>query len=285
VNATRVVGLVPHRDRPVAHDLARASAAWFTERGVDVRLPAPEAEAAGLSRFACEPEKFASGADLVVALGGDGTVLHTVQLVHPHAVPILGVNVGQLGYLTALEPTELEPAFPRLLAADYTCSDRMMLDVVVATADGERREFALNEAVLEKRAPGHLVRFELSINGTPFTTYAADGVIVASPTGSTAYSFSARGPIASPALRCLVLTPISPHMLFDRSLLLAPHEELEFVVLGPEVVCTIDGRQVAVLAAGDRVRCRAAAEPVRLVDLQPRDFHQILKAKFGLPDR
>ena len=113
-----------------------------------------------------------------------------------------------------------------------------------------------------------------------------DGVIVATPTGTTAYSFSVRGPIASPALRCLVLTPVSPHMLFDRSLVLADSEELGFVVCDDRgVVLTLDGRELGDLGAGDRVNCRAAREPLRLASLRARDFHQVLKAKFDLPDR
>jgi NAD+ kinase len=124
------------------------------------------------------------------------------------------------------------------------------------------------------------------IDGATFTSYAADGLIIATPTGTTAYSFSARGPIASPALRCTVLTPISPHMLFDRSLVLEEHEELEFLVCdGRSAELTIDGRELGSLADGDRVRCRAAAEPLRLATIHPRDFHQILKMKFALPDR
>ena len=133
---------------------------------------------------------------------------------------------------------------------------------------------------------GRLARLEVEINGTFFTTYAADGVIVATPTGSTAYSFSARGPIVSPRQRCLLLTPVSPHMLFDRSLVLAAEETLRFVVLDDRsVVLTADGRELGELAAGDAVSCRGGALPARIVTLGPRDFHQILKAKFGLSDR
>lgn len=286
MNALTAVGLIPHRERALSHSLAQTAAAWFLERDVEVRVPRDEAEAAGLAHLACDAEKFVPGLDLVISLGGDGTMLYTVQLVYPDPVPILGVNAGQLGYLTALEPDELEPALPRLLAGDFSVSERMMLEVALTTADGVRCEYALNETVLEKREAGHLVRFDLSINGSAFTTYAADGVIVATATGSTAYSFSARGPIVSPVLRCLVLTPISPHMLFDRSLVLAATEELDFVVTGSrEVIATMDGRRVAQLAVGDRVTCRAADEPLRLAQLRPRDFHQILKAKFALPDR
>src|SRR5262249_55450650 len=145
---------------------------------------------------------------------------------------------------------------------------------------------ALNEVVLEKQRAGHMIRLEVSINGTPFTSYAADGVIVATPTGTTAYSFSVRGPIASPALRCLVLTPISPHMLFDRSLVMHEDEELDLVVCEQRnAELTIDGRELGTLGDGDRVRCRAAPEPLRLATVRRRDFHQILKSKFALPDR
>ena len=146
--------------------------------------------------------------------------------------------------------------------------------------------FALNEAALEKQRSGHLIRLDVSINGSPFTTYAADGVIVATPTGTTAYSFSVRGPIASPALRCLVLTPVSPHMLFDRSLVLADSEELGFVVCDDRgVVLTLDGRELGSSRRAIGSSCIAAAEPLRLASLRARDFHQVLKAKFDLPDR
>lgn len=284
---TRAVGLVPHRDRGVAHELARAAAGWFRERGVEVRLPEMEAKACGLGELGVAVEGFAEGLDLVISLGGDGTMLHAVDLAYPAPVPILGVNVGQLGYLTEVERDELEASLPRLLAGDFNVSERMVLAVhVTSSGSAGGSWFALNEAALEKQRSGHLIRLDVSINGSPFTTYAADGVIVATPTGTTAYSFSVRGPIASPALRCLVLTPVSPHMLFDRSLVLADSEELGFVMCDDQgVVLTIDGRELGQLAAGDRVSCVAAAAPLRLASLRARDFHQVLKAKFDLPDR
>lgn len=284
---TRAVGLVPHRDRGVAHELARSAAGWFGERGVEVRVPEVEAKACGLGELGVTPDDFVDGLDLVISLGGDGTMLHAVDLVYPAPVPILGVNVGQLGYLTEVEPDELDASLPRLLAGDFDVSERMVLAVQVTSSGAAGGTwFALNEAALEKQRSGHLIRLDVSINGSAFTTYAADGVIVATPTGTTAYSFSVRGPIASPALRCLVLTPVSPHMLFDRSLVLADGEELGFVVgESPGVVLTLDGRELGTLGAGDQVSCAAAAEPLRLASLRARDFHQVLKAKFALPDR
>jgi NAD+ kinase len=281
------IGLVPHRDRPLAHELAQRSAAWLVDKGVEVRVPAALAPAAGLDAYATEPDDFAPGLDLVMSLGGDGTMLHAVQLVYPSPVPLMGVNVGLLGYLSELEPEELERWLPRLLAGDFEISERMMLSVDVESAGAVRGSwYALNEAVIEKLRSGHLIYLDVSINGTAFTSYAADGLIVATPTGSTAYSFSAGGPIVSPDLRCIVLTPISPHMLFDRSLVLSDHEEVAFAVSnGRNVALTIDGHELGELCSGDRVRCRVAPEPLRLVSIRPRDFHQILKTKFALPDR
>ncbi len=283
----RAVGLVPHRDRAVAHELAAAAARFFREHDVEVRIPDLEAKASGLGELGVAPDGFADGLDLVISLGGDGTMLHTVDLVYPAPVPILGVNVGQLGYLTEVEPDELDASLLRLLAGEFDVSERMVLSVeVVSSGAATGTWFALNEASLEKQRSGHLIRLDVSINRSPFTTYAADGVIVATPTGTTAYSFSVRGPIASPALRCLVLTPVSPHMLFDRSLVLADSEELGFVVCDDQDVgLTLDGRELGKLGAGDRVTCVAAAEPLRLASLRARDFHQVLKAKFALPDR
>ncbi|MGZ6979478.1 MAG: NAD(+)/NADH kinase [Acidimicrobiia bacterium] len=202
-------------------------------------------------------------------------------------VPVLGVNVGQLGYLAEVEPDDLDTALARLLAGDYAVADRMMLQVTIESkGPAGGRWWALNEAVLEKPHPGRLARLDVAINGSFFTSYAADGVIVATPTGSTAYSFSARGPIVSPRLRCILLTPVSPHMLFDRSLVLDANEELALVVSDDRpVLLTIDGRERGVLEPGDVVRCTGGPGPAYVVTFGPRDFHQILKAKFGLPDR
>ena len=163
--------------------------------------------------------------DLAVSLGGDGTMLRTVDLVSPAGVPVLGVNLGHLGYLTAVEPDGLRDALRRFLAGDYQVEARMTLDVSVTDDGGAGRHrraarSALNDLVLQRPAGGHTVRTEVSVNGEPFLTFAADSLIVATPTGSTAYNLSARGPIVSPRARVQILTPVAPHMLFDRSLVL-----------------------------------------------------------------
>jgi NAD+ kinase len=272
----RAVGLVPHPHREAAAELARYATARLAGVGIDVRSPGDPAA-----------ELDPAGLDVVISLGGDGTMLRAVDLAYEAGVPVLGVNVGQMGYLTEVEPEDFDAALDRLVAGDYEVTERMVLEITVESASpAQGRWFALNEAVLEKAYTGRLARLEVVINGTFFTTYAADGVIVATPTGSTAYSFSARGPIVSPRHRCLLLTPVSPHMLFDRSLVLAAEETLGFVVCDDRsVVLTADGRELGALAAGDVVSCRGGTLPARIVTLGPRDFHQILKAKFGLSDR
>jgi NAD+ kinase len=272
----RAVGLLPHPTRETAAELARYASDRLAAHGIDVRCPSGEASV-------LDP----AGLDMVISLGGDGTMLRAVDLAYEAGVPVLGVNVGQMGYLAEVEPDDFDAALDRLVAGDYEVAERMVLEITVVSDDtAQGRWFALNEAVLEKVHTGRLARLEVEINGTYFTTYAADGVIVATPTGSTAYSFSARGPIVSPRNRCVLLTPVSPHMLFDRSLVLAPEETLRFSVCDDHsVVLTADGRELGELAADDTVTFQGGALPARIVTLWPRDFHQILKAKFGLSDR
>lgn len=288
----RTAGIIAHRERPVARKLAAALAADLADEGVEVRMPRADAMALGLDGIACDPALFARDLGFVLALGGDGTILRAVDMVvgagaAGAGVPVLGVNVGQLGYLAEVEPCDLDEAVARILAGDYVVEERMLLSIRVESAGATRGSWlALNEAVLEKARAGTLVRLAVSINGSFFTTYAADGVIVATPTGSTAYSFSARGPIVSPRHHSLVLTPVSPHMLFDRSLVLGPEEELSFEVLseGP-VHLVFDGREAGELRATDTVACTSAPQPARFITFTRRDFHQVLKAKFGLADR
>jgi NAD+ kinase len=279
--------VLPHRERVRAGELAAHAAEWLAAHGASAALPKAEADVIGRPDLGVDPDTFPQGLDVVISLGGDGTMLRAIDQSYEAGVPVLGVNVGQMGYLTEVEPDDLERALERLLAGDYHVEERMMLSVEV-TSEGPAggRWYALNETVLEKSRTGHMVRLDVAINGSPFTTYAADALIVATPTGSTAYSFSARGPIVSPRHRCLLLTPVSPHMLFDRALVLDAGEEIAVAVTGPfGATLTVDGRELGHLDPADAVRCTAADKPARVVSFAPRDFHQILKAKFGLSDR
>jgi len=281
------VGLLPHRDRERARELAHRAAVWLGEHGASVTLAKPDAERIGLPDLGVDPLAFPDGLDVVISLGGDGSMLRAIDQSYESGVAVLGVNVGQMGYLTEVEPADLDAALAHLLSGDFQIDERMVLSVRVESAGPAAGHwYGLNEAVMEKTRTGHMARLEVSINGTFFTTYAADGVIVATPTGSTAYSFSARGPIVSPRHRCLLLTPVSPHMLFDRSLVLDPEEELRFTVTDANgALMTVDGRELGHLDVDDTVTCTAGPKSARIVSFARRDFHQILKAKFGLADR
>jgi NAD+ kinase len=282
-----VIGLVLHHQRSQAAELARDAAAWLVAEGHEVRIPRPDANIAGLAEHGCDEATLPVNLDLAVSLGGDGTMLRTVDLVAAEGVPIIGVNVGQMGYLTDIEPAGTQAAIERFLNGERRIESRMLLTVAVEHDDGRRAEhLAFNEAVLEKTPMGHTVRLAVEVDGEFFTTYAADGLIVATPTGSTAYAFSARGPIVAPTHRALLLTPVSPHMLFDRTLVLEPTAQLRLVVQGHRAATlSVDGRNLGELGEGDSIICTAADRSARLVTFGERDFLQILKSKFGLEDR
>lgn len=274
------VALVVHPEREDAVLLAERARQWWSSHGYEV------IEFGDLG-WAPESRLPAGGARFAVSLGGDGTLLRTVQLVLERSIPVLGVNLGHLGYLTQTEPEALESAFEALLAGEFTLDERMTLEVLVDWSEGPpRRLVGLNEASIEKTAPGHTIRFELEIGGRSFLTYAADGVLVATPTGSTAYNLSLRGPVLSPQLEALVVTPISPHMLFDRSLVLAREEEVRIRLLDDrDALLVVDGGPAVALRAGDAVLLRAGPVPVPIVSFGGRSFHDVLRHKFNLADR
>jgi NAD+ kinase len=284
-----VVALVVHRLRHEAVQSAQEAAAWLRGRGHEVRIAPEEADELDLRDCACDPEKLATGLDLAVSLGGDGTILRTVELVAREGVPVLGVNAGHLGYLTELEPAQLIPALERFLGGNYDIEERMMLAIAVQAPSGAIAAeplLALNEASIEKHGPGHTIHAAVSINDTFFTSYAADGLIVATPTGSTAYAFSVRGPIVSPRQRALILTPVSAHMLFDRSLVLDESESIRVELIDDRpAVLTVDGRELGTMRRGDAITASASPYAARFVSFERRDFFRIVKAKFGLADR
>lgn len=270
------IGVVYPEGRPAAEETASEIVARFASH--DVRLTSSMSD-----------RSWAEDLDLVVSLGGDGNMLRAVALVAECDVPILGVNFGQLGYLTAVEPAEVHGAIERVLAGDHSIERRMLLAAQVQSCDPalDGAAFhALNEVVLERTAVSNTIRIGVTLDGAFFTTYAADGMIVATPTGSTAYAFSVRGPIIAATHRALQLTPVSPHMLFDRTLVLGPETNVCLDVRGDRPASlSVDGRTVGTLHDGDTIECTASAHSVQLVTFGPRDFHTVLKAKFGLNDR
>ena len=278
------IAVLAHSERPHARELVQQIARWCATHSINVWVPPGDAAELDVPEFASD--RPLGEADLVLSLGGDGTMLRSVRMLDGAPVPLLGVNLGTLGYLTEVESEQMEESLACVLdgveGEDWWLDERLMIDVCV---DGQMVGRALNEAVVEKHEAGHTVRLLARLDGEPFTYYSADGLIVATPTGSTAYSLSARGPVVSPRHRALLLTPVSPHMLFDRTLVLDPTEVVEIEVCGHRRAdLALDGQYIVTLVDGDVVRCARSDATARFVRFGTSRYHQVLKAKFGLQD-
>jgi NAD+ kinase len=273
------VGFVVHPGRPTAVDAAATIAAWLEDRGIRTsRLPDADAEDAERAT------SFGSGLDLVVSVGGDGTFLRAAHVAARSDVPVLGVKVGRVGFLTEVDPGQATQVLERMLDDSARIEERLAV-VAEVEGSGVEAQWALNEVIVEKGARHRLIRLAVIVDETYVTTFSADGVIVATPTGSTAYSFSAGGPIVSPWVPCMIVTPIAAHMVFDRSLVLAAEQRVALEVVGEEPgLLSADGRASLELPIGARVRIGRAPTPARFVrrDDAPA-FHALVRDKFGLP--
>jgi NAD+ kinase len=230
-------------------------------------------------------DEVAADVDLVVAVGGDGTFLRAAHVAAQVGSPVLGVKVGRLGFLTEVEPPSAVALVREALEGRARVEER--LAVVADAADGTSfpPQWAMNEIMVEKRARHRLIRLQVAVDGEYVTTFSADGVIVATPTGSTAYSFSARGPIVSPDVPCLVVTPIAAHMVFDRSFVLGAGRVVTLEVVGDEPgLVSADGRETQEIPVGTEVRIRASERPARFVRRDDAaGFLTRVREKFDLP--
>ncbi len=275
------IGVVLHGADAEARQQAGALAADLVSNGHSVVAPAEDSDRIDGVEIV-DPSAFGDGLDLAVSLGGDGTMLRTVALLNGAEVNILGVNFGDLGYLTVIEPHELDQAVQRCLTGEHDIEERML----VAGTVGGATMHALNDIVVE-RAPGHtIVRIGVTIDGKRFTSYPADGLIVSTPTGSTAYALSARGPIVFPTHAALQITPVSPHMLFDRSLVLGPDSIVELTIEGHHAaVVSVDGITMVSMEPEDTITFTRSPRTARLVTFDIRDNLAVLKSKLGIADR
>jgi NAD+ kinase len=226
--------------------------------------------------------------DLLLTLGGDGTLLRGARMVISAGVPLLGINLGHLGFLTSASPDEMEEALRKWLAGEFEVDRRMALEVYAVDAEGRpgHRHLALNEAVIHKGGAARVIRLHVSGRRDEVGSYSADGIILATPTGSTAYSLSAGGPIVSPTVDCIIATPICPHTLGVRPLVLPADESVSVEVLSAtsELMLTLDGQDSERLSAGQRVVVHRAPEPVRLVRFAGQSFFSTLRRKLRWGD-
>jgi NAD+ kinase len=267
------LGFVVHGGRDPAVAAARGLMAWARDRDLEAVTLADDATTAP------------PGLDLVVSVGGDGTLLRAALWGHRTGAPVLGVKVGRLGFLTEVDPDRAPELLDAWMAGEAEVDERMALVAEAEGAPWDEPQWALNEVIVEKRARHRVVRLAAWVGEDYVTTFSADGVIVATPTGSTAYSFSARGPIVSPRLPSLVLTPVSAHMVFDRAIVLSPDEQVTLEVQEDEPgFLSADGRRGLELPIGSRVRIRRAEQPARVVrSKRAESFYSLLRRKFQLP--
>ncbi len=294
-DGVRRVLLLTHTGRAEAREVAHACLKALTEQGVVVRLLA--AEAADLD---VAPEGFASpvevteseqGAsrdcELTLVIGGDGSILRAVEVTYGSSTPVLGVNLGHVGFLAEAEQDDVESTIAAIVERRYTVEDRLVLDVRVLR-DGEQvsETFAVNEVSVEKASRERMIEVVVEVDGRPLSRWGCDGVVCATPTGSTAYNFSAGGPIVWPQVEAICLVPLSAHALFARPLVVAPTSVLAIEVLAGTQgtgVMWADGRRTVDLPPGARIEVRRSAHPARLARLHEAPFTDRLVAKFGLP--
>ncbi len=281
--------LVAHTTRRPIVSLANRAADQLCTAGVEVRMLATEAAACVSAPVqVVDAPDAADGCELVIALGGDGTFLRAAELARPAGVPMLGVNMGHVGFLAEAEPQALDDAVEALVDGRYTVEERVTVDAQVII-DGvvTARAWALNEASVERMNRERMLEIAVAVDERPLLRFGCDGLICATPTGSTAYAFSTGGPIVWPNVDALLIVPNAAHALFSRPIIVAPASVVDVDLLSRqhEAVLSCDGRRSFAVPAGARVRMRRGELPVRVVRLDELSFADRLVSKFQLPVR
>ena len=273
------VSIVAHPRKPDAPLAVRKVRESLASRDIEVVLEEATAQLVGEIGVT----DFAAGADLVISLGGDGTLLETLRRIGPGGAPIAGVNIGNLGFLTACTDEEIDVLSEHLARGEMNLVERAMLRVEMVDEHGEQHEFfALNEAALMRGETGRLVSLEARVNGELLNQYRADGLIVATPTGSTAYSMAAGGPLLGPKAGVFVITPICPHSMSNRSLVVEEDSVIELSPSGENsepILFSVDGRDILRIARDSVVKVTRHSESLRLVRLPGHSFYETLRKK------
>jgi NAD+ kinase len=288
---SREILVVAHPRRPFVRDSAQRVLDLLTAAGVRPRVLGEDAGELDLScaEVVASDESAAAGVELVLVLGGDGSLLRGADLARSADAPLLGVNLGHIGFLAEAESEALDSTVQAVVDRAYTVEERMTIDVTIRDrgrggGTGVRWNWALNEMSLEKGQPGRLLEIVVEVEGRPLSRWACDGAVCATPTGSTAYAFSAGGPVIWPQVEALLVVPLSAHALFARPLVVGPDVMVAFEVLGKESgVMSCDGRRPMEVPPGSRVEITRGSHPVRLARVHPHPFTDRLVAKFELP--
>jgi NAD+ kinase len=283
----KTVGIMPHARKEQSLLVAGRLLSWLEDRGIEARVMHEDAQAIGCHGRGLERAEFFSGLDLVISLGGDGAMLRAAAAAYEAEAPVVGVNLGKKGFLTAMEAEHMYPGLEEILAGRFLVQERMLLQCTLGEAEENLGavHYALNEIAVGKRELQRMIRLEVGIGGSYFHFYAGDGVIFSTPTGSTAYSLSAGGPIVDPSLDCIILTPICSHSLMDRSVIISPESTIEVLVQREEVLPSIslDGREEIALPYGGKMLIRRAERRLKIIKLESYSFYNLLRDKFDFP--
>ena len=282
----RCIGIVPAMHKRGIAAAVRRLILWLKDRNIEAALPTERAEALSHPELGADIDDVGDRADLLLSMGGDGTFLATARIAAPRGKPILGINLGGFGFLASIPSgAEMLDTLAQALSSKQAIHPRMMLEAkVVRQGDAAGRFLALNDIVVTKGAFSRLFRLKTSISGAPISYFPADGMIVATPTGSTGYSLSAGGPVVEPQVRVIILTPICAHTLSARTLVVPADRVIEMVLpdlRGEDVNLTADGQEGFTLRAGDRVEVREAPFSARVVALEDAGFYARLRGKLG----
>jgi NAD+ kinase len=284
IRPPRHVGIVGNRGKDGVRALLPPLVRWIEAQGRRVSVERTLGRGIRGTGRGLTFATVARRSDVLLVLGGDGTMLHTARAAR-EGLPLLGVNLGGLGFLTETGVGSLYPALTRLFRGQYAIERRIMVEATVRSARGKRIWSAagLNDAVIHPRDRSRVIAMDIWIGATPIGTLVADGLIVATPTGSTAYSLSAGGPIVRPVVEALIATPISPHTLTFRPLLVGADETIRIALRGghPRAMLTLDGQVTRLVKPGEEIEIRRARRRVSLVALRPGSFYDVLRTKFA----
>jgi NAD+ kinase len=278
------IGIIPNLQKVSSLDVTQQLIKWLESKGIKVILNEITASEVERQDLAQRPSDIYKDSDFIIVLGGDGTLLSVARQVIWHQTPILGINLGHFGFLTELETDNMYEGLERIKGGDYRVEHRLMLEAVVVKNNMISDSFsALNDIVISKGSFSRIIRLKTYINHKYVETYSADGLIISSPTGSTAYSLSAGGPILSPDVAGMVITPISPHTINSRSIVVSDTEEVMVELIGDknDVMLTIDGQQGYRLNAGDIVIVRRAEYTANMIKLKDKSFYDVLRTKLN----
>jgi len=278
----RRIGIVANTAKEKSLEYTIRLRDWILKRGLEILLHQDIAARIGVTGY--EQRELAAQVDLLAVFGGDGTLLRTARAVHEFAVPIVGINLGEFGYLTEVNLNEMIEAFEVILQGDCQMERRMMLDASVeAETELPRERTLLNDAVINRGNLSRIVELETSVNDCYLTTFKADGLIVATPTGSTAYSLSAGGPIVFPQQDSIIINPICPHTLTNRPIILPGDARIKVTLWSKEegATLTLDGQVSVHLRSGDTMTITKSPHETLLVCSPHRDYLEILRSKLG----